>query len=141
MAGRSAAVLASLGAALLCGATEAAAAPTCFALARLQPRDGWSELDSNNCELCMFNQIRIGPGSDLRWNDTPIGDSKLRIYLGRIRAMIPQPVTLIRIDPRADCATIDRISRMVERETPCPRGSFCRYGLDKRMPARRRLGR
>ena len=127
------AVAALLSAALLCGSAAIAAGPVCPALARLKPRNGWSSLDHNNCELCLFNRVRIGPGGRLSWNGAPIDEAKLRTYLRLTRAMTPQPVTLIRAEPGADCATIGRISRMIEVETPCP-GRFCPYGIDRKRP-------
>jgi hypothetical protein len=111
-------------------ASAAAAAPSCPALARLNPRNGWRALDMNNCDHCLFNRIRIGPGSRLRWNGAPIDEKLLSTYLQLTRQMTPQPVTLIRADPGADCATIGRIGRLVERTTPC-RGRFCKYGIAK----------
>lgn len=128
---RSTALAASISAALLCGSAAPAAAPVCPALARLQPQNGWSRLDMNNCELCILNRIQIGPGSRLRWNGARIEETKLRSYLRLSRAMTPQPVTLIRAEPGADCATIGRISRMIQQETPC-HGRVCPYGIDRK---------
>jgi len=131
MTARSTTFAAFLCVAMLCGSAGVAAAPSCPALAPLQPRYGWRALDMGNCELCIFNRIRIGPGSRLRWNGAPIAEARLRTYLQLTRAMTPQPVTLIRAEPGADCATIGRISRMIERTTPCDGRRFCPYGIAK----------
>ena len=125
------AVLAGLGAiALLCTSAGAAAAPSCPALARLNPRNGWRALDMETCELCLFNRIRIGPGIRLRWNGAPIDEKLLATYLKLTEQMTPQPVTLISAAPGADCPTIGRISRLIERLAPCE-GRFCKYGIAK----------
>jgi len=105
-----------------------AAAPACPALARLRPGNGWSHLNSNNCELCLFNEVRISRSGWLRWNGRPVDEATVGIYLQRTREMIPQPVTLVRALPGADCETVGRISRLIERTTPC-RGPHCPYGL------------
>lgn len=126
-AGRRSSLAAFLAAALLSG-SAAAAAPACPALVRLQPRNGWSHLNSNNCELCLFNEVRISRSGWLRWNGRPVEEATVRLYLQRSREMNPQPVTLIRVLPGADCATIGRISRLIERTTPCY-GAHCPYGL------------
>ena len=128
MTRRSAILAGFLTAALLCTSAPAATAPSCPALARLVPRNGWRALDMNNCELCLFNRIRIGPSARLRWNGAPIDEKLLRTYLRLTEQMTPQPLTLIRAEPGADCATIGRISRLIERTTPC-RGRYCPYGI------------
>lgn len=131
MSGRSTRLAGLLCAALLWTSAGAAAAPSCPALARLQPQTGWRTVGIYDCDHCTINRIRIGPGSRLRWNGAPIEEPRLRTYLQLTEQMIPQPVTLIRAEPSADCATIGRISRMIERETPCAGRRFCPYGIAK----------
>lgn len=128
MTGRTSRLAGLLCAMLLWGSAGEAAAPVCPALDRLTPRNGWRARDNNNCELCMFNRVRIGPGSRLRWNGAPIDEARLQTYLRLTREMTPRPLTLIRAEPGADCATIGRISRLIERTTPC-NGRSCPYGL------------
>jgi hypothetical protein len=59
-----------------------------------------------------------------------LGAAELGTRLVAMREMAPEPITLVSIDPAADCETIGRITHMIERITPC-QGGYCYYGLDK----------
>ena len=109
--------------------SAAAAAPACPALARLQPDNGWRPADWNMCEPeCVIVTVWIGPGHSVRTDKKEIGDAALEARLGWWRRMLPQPMTWVVVDPAADCETIGRITRLIERNRPCE-DHYCHYAL------------
>jgi|GEM_PF-2897473 len=117
-----------LSAALLCGSAAFAAAE-CPALARLEPANGWRPAEFHMCEPdCIIVTVWIGPGRSVRMEKKEIGDAALKARLGRWRRMLPQPMTWVVVDPAADCETLGRITRLIERTRPCEH-HYCHYAL------------
>ena len=82
---------------LVLASAAAPAAAICPLEARLRAEPHWAHRDQDNCELCIFNSVRVGPGSNLRWNGVRIDRTTLGQYLGMVSKMHPLPITELQV--------------------------------------------
>jgi hypothetical protein len=109
-----------------------AQAATCPQEARLRADPRWN--DSEDCELCVFNIVAVGPGAGLRWNGDAVTEARLARYLG-IGAELPvPPVTLLRIANGADCALLSRVVAVIEQHANCGVDEICNFGMERDIP-------
>ena len=71
----------------------------------------------------------------LTWNEVPLGgqidtapDQILDLYLGQVAQLRPQPITTFDFDRGVDCATVERVRRLMRRHLYCRRSHLCFQG-------------
>jgi hypothetical protein len=124
---------------LALAATGPARAAICPQQVALRDDPRWTPQDSDNCDMCDFNYVAVGPGDRLRWNGADLTEARLAQYLEITANMEPRPVTLLLIGRAADCARLARIVTAIETHGECY-GERCTFGLalPQRPPPRRR---
>lgn len=117
-----------------------ARAAICHQQVELSADPRWAPRDRDNCELCDFNYVGVGPGTLLRWNGAAVTEATLAQYLEIVADMQPRPITLLLIGRAADCALLARIVAAIETHADCGRGERCAFGLalPRRPQPRRR---
>jgi hypothetical protein len=105
----------------------------CPDLVRLHADPRWTS--GQSCHLCVANRVGAGPGARVSWNRRFVTDAVLRGHLRGTRASIG-PFTLLVVAEGADCGTIERVSRLIERNGRC-REDGCNFGLGQDLPRRR----
>lgn len=114
-----------------------ARAATCPQEVQLRADPRWAPRDGENCHHCSFNIVGVGPGALMRWNGVATTEATLARYLGLIAPMQPPPVTLLRIEARADCALLARTVAAIERHAGCGADEICTFGLARNFRPRR----
>jgi hypothetical protein len=116
-----------------------ARAAICHQQVELSADPRWARQDGDNCDMCDFNYVGVGPGERLRWNGAELTEARLAQYLEIVANMEPRPVTLLLIGRAADCALLARIVAAIETRGECY-GERCTFGLalPQRPPPRRR---
>jgi hypothetical protein len=114
---------------LLAGVGVPAAAQTCPALADMRADPGWSYIDPEDCHMCIFNRIRVGPGNALSWNRRPINRERLEQYLALLHGLRPETHIELSVARNADCAFLARIVARIETTLPCERRPYCHRSL------------
>jgi hypothetical protein len=117
-----------------------ARAAICHQQVELAADPRWAPQDGDNCDMCDFNYVGVGPGERLRWNGADVSETTLAQYLEIVANMEPRPVTLLLIGRAADCALLARIVTAIETHGDCGPGERCAFGLalPTRPPPRRR---
>jgi hypothetical protein len=110
--------------AALCVVAPARAA-TCPAEAGIRADPRWRDRD---CELCVINQVYVGPGAKLHWNGAEVSLSTLRSYLAILDHMNPLPYLQLIVRPAADCDMLARVRASIEHALPCHAGR-CAFAL------------
>ena len=78
----------------------------------------WSASGSESGELMTYNHLLITPSATL-WNGVPISRATLDDYLGQVIALNPRPVTALVPNPRASCADVEAVRRMMQDRLHC----------------------
>ena len=126
------------------GVAAPARAANCPAEAALRADPRWRDRE---CELCVINQVYVGPGLGLHWNGAGATLPTINRYLTILQHMNPVPYVQLVVRRGADCAMIARVRAAIEHALPCEPGYHCAFALvDERslpppFPAPHRRGR
>jgi hypothetical protein len=108
------------------GVAAPAGAAICPAEAALRADPRWRDRD---CELCVINQVYVGPGVGLRWNGAAVTLPTVNRYLTILNRMNPVPYVQLIVRRGADCAMIGRVRATIEHALPCEPGYHCPFAL------------
>ena len=73
------------------------------------------------------NRLRVSGRTGLHWNGTPISRATLRLYLDLVRAIEPQPITLLEPAPDVNCPFREAVRAEITHAIPCA-GGLCGEG-------------
>ena len=108
------------------GIVSPASAAICPAEASLRADPHWRDRD---CELCVINQVYVGPGTTLHWNGAEATLPTINRYLTILHHMNPVPYVQLILRRGADCAMIARVRAAIEHALPCEPGYHCGFAL------------
>lgn len=84
----------------------------------------WSARGAESGELMTYNHLEVLPSAIL-WNGVVIDRATLDEYLGKIRALNPQPVTALVPKPTANCGDVLSIRQKMEDRLSCSVEKTC----------------
>ena len=76
----------------------------------------------------IINTLKIEKAGTLRWNDAKIDRARLIHYLDIVPRMNPVPMTVLKVDADADCATVEQIRDQLEKQLQCKSTKRCGEG-------------
>lgn len=94
------------------------------------PPEDWITPRQGRSTLSVLNAIDVPQADRIEWNGKPIPQSTLNDLLKHTSSLNPLPVTHIRFGPNVDCATVERLRRMVSNNLNCSYG-MCAEGAGK----------
>lgn len=94
------------------------------------PPDDWITPQQGRSTLSVLNVIDVPQSDRIEWNGKPIPQSTFNDLLKQTSSLNPLPVTHIRFGSNVDCATVERLRRMVSNNLDCSYGR-CAEGAGK----------
>lgn len=94
------------------------------------PPEGWITPRQGRGDLSSLNVIDVPQADRIEWNGTPISQSMLDDLLKQTSSLSPLPVTHIRFGSSVDCATVERLRKVVSNNLDCAHG-LCAEGAGK----------
>jgi biopolymer transport protein ExbD len=113
--------------ALLCIVLSACNEPKTYASACSTLRQNWRTAEQD-WHHAIFNTVKLEKAGTLRWNGVQIDEARLTQYFQAVNTLNPVPTVVLKVDPDADCAAVERIRDQLEEQMQCKASGRCGEG-------------